>query len=195
MKARLCIAAAALAAFALSGCVTYDTAGAAAPGGYYSGRPSTDYYYYGDYGYGYPAYGYGVYGSYGYYGYPSYYYGYPYGRGHYRPPPRPPHGNGHDHPPPPGNNNGNHRPPPWRAPAPGRESSDGRPTVRPVVLPQQVRPRQALPDANNAPNRPPQRFQPQQVQRPAPAARPMRPAGSESRRIERRPTVRDARKD
>ena len=44
MKARHLLAAA-LAASALSGCVTYDTVGARAPGGYYSGRPYTEYYY------------------------------------------------------------------------------------------------------------------------------------------------------
>ncbi|MFT4257709.1 MAG: hypothetical protein QM599_12250 [Pseudoxanthomonas sp.] len=152
MKARHCIAAA-LAAFALSGCITYDTSGASAPGGYYSGRPGTQYYY--D-GYGYPIYGYGYYGYYGYYDYP-YYYRHNGGR-YYRPPPRPAQGQG----------NGNDRVPPWRAPATNRDSA--RPGVRPV---------QPVQDAQTQPSRPVQSVQ---SSRPARSVSPARIHRSESRR-------------
>lgn len=64
----------AVASLALGGCATYDYVGDTAPGGYYHGRPSTQYYdpYGGYYG------GVGVYGGYGYGGYRGYYpyYGY-----------------------------------------------------------------------------------------------------------------------
>lgn len=87
MKMRLLTAV--FAAAALSGCATYDYIGGGAPGGYYYGRPSVEYY--GPYGesYGYGYYGYYPYSYYGYYGYYPYYY-YPYYL--YRPyrPPRPP---------------------------------------------------------------------------------------------------------
>lgn len=123
MKARHLLVAA-LAAAALSGCVTYDHVGARAPGGYYSGRASTDYYY-------------GPYGSYGYYGYPSYgyyghgYYGYPYSRYPYYPYPSRPH---HPRPPRPGDDDrDDNRPPPWRGP--GNANAQPRPpaqSVRPL---------------------------------------------------------------
>ncbi len=102
----------------LSGCATYDYAGGSAPGGYYHGRPSVEYYgpYGGGYGYyGYPSSGYiGGYTGYGYsrpyYGYGSGYYPYrPYHRPH-RPPARPDHG-GHNPPPP---TSQVKRAPPWR---------------------------------------------------------------------------------
>lgn len=156
MKARHLVVAA-LAAVALSGCVTYDHASARAPGGYYSGRASTDYYYgpYGSYGYGYPAYGY--YGSYGHYGYPTY--GrYPYyvpHRPHYPRPPRPDHDGDRD----------NDRPPPWRGP--GRET-----TVQPRPPVQSVRPLQ--PGEGRAPWRGP-------AAGTAPAPRPAVRAQRESR--------------
>lgn len=112
---RIYLTAVAFASLALGGCATYDYVGDAAPGGYYYGRPSTQYYdpYGGYYG------GVGVYGSYGYYGpyryssYPYYgYYGpyYPYYPHHPRPP-RP----GDNTPKPPTSGGGN-RPPPWRDP-------------------------------------------------------------------------------
>ena len=87
----------AVASLSLGGCATYDYVGDTAPGGYYHGRPSTQYY--DPYGGGYYGGG-GVYGSYGYgspYGYRGYYpyYGYygpyyPYYPPHHHPrPPRP----------------------------------------------------------------------------------------------------------
>ncbi|MET0815578.1 MAG: hypothetical protein ABWX88_10340 [Pseudoxanthomonas sp.] len=128
MKMRLLTALFATAA--LGGCATYDYAGGSAPGGYYYGRPTTEYY--GPYGagYGYGAYGYGGYGGYGYgyspYGY-SYYGGYypyyPYRPHHPRP--------GHDHDPdddrPPSQGG---RPPPWRRPD-GRYQETGQVMIPP----------------------------------------------------------------
>jgi len=118
---------AAVLASTLGGCATYDYVGNTAPGGYYSGRPTTQYYDYGAYGsygpygggYVYP--GSSVYlgigsGYYpGYYGYRRYpYYGYynPHYPNYPRPPrpPRPDH-DGDDRPPGP-----SQRPPPWRDP-------------------------------------------------------------------------------
>lgn len=111
------------AAATLGGCATYDYVGSTAPGGYYHGRPSTEYI--GPYTgrYGYPGVGYGTgygYLSYGY-GYPSHYrygYGNPYGHGYYRPPYRPPvivvpPTNPPPTTPPSGSTQ---RPPPWRNP-------------------------------------------------------------------------------
>lgn len=145
MKFRL-LAAATVAAAALTGCVTYDDARSRAPGGYYYGRPSVEYY---GSPYGYPYYG-GGYGS-GYYGY-----GYP--RGYYpggyypaypvypvrpiRPRPPRPGGDHGDHRPPSGPG-GDVRPPtsgrpPWRNPPSGnvqrppRADAAPRP-VRPVT--------------------------------------------------------------
>ena len=114
---RIYLTAVAFASLALGGCATYDYVGDTAPGGYYHGRPSTQYYdpyggYYG--GGGYSSYGY--YGPYRYGGYSSYpYYGYygpyyPYYSHHPRPP-RP----GDNTPKPPTSGGGN-RPPPWRDP-------------------------------------------------------------------------------
>lgn len=129
MKARHLLVAA-LAAAALSGCVTYDHAGARAPGGYYSGRASTDYYYgpygaRGYYGYGYPSYGYYGHGYYGhgYYGYPySRYPYYPYpSRPHHPRPPRPDHDGDRD----------DNRPPPWRGPG-GNADARPRPPVQSI---------------------------------------------------------------
>ncbi|MGH8025385.1 MAG: hypothetical protein ACREO0_01545 [Pseudoxanthomonas sp.] len=125
MKMRLLTALFATAA--LSGCATYDYAGGSAPGGYYYGRPSVEYY--GPYGgsYGYGAYGYGDYYGYGYspyrYGYyGSYYPYYPY-RPHHPRPPRPDHDD--DRPPSQGG-----RPPPWRRPD-GRYQDSGQVMIPP----------------------------------------------------------------
>ena len=62
---RTSLLAIAFASLALGGCATYDYVGDTAPGGYYHGRPSTQYYdsYGGYYGGG------GAYGGYGYGGY------------------------------------------------------------------------------------------------------------------------------
>ncbi len=121
MKLRLLITGV-VAAVALSGCVTYDTAGASRPGGYYQGRPQVRYY--DGYGYGYPSSVYGgyYYGSPYYYGRTNPYYGYygpyyPYYPPH-RPPPRPrPDDGGYK--PPPGSGQGGTRPAPWRDPTRG----------------------------------------------------------------------------
>ena len=135
MKMRLLTALFATAA--LSGCATYDYAGGSAPGGYYYGRPSVEYY--GPYGggYGYGSYGYGGYGYGGGYGYSPYgYYGgyYPYYP--YRPhrPHRPDHND--DRPPSQGG-----RPPPWRRPD-GRYQDSGQ-----VMIP----PRNGIPQAPSQP--------------------------------------------
>jgi hypothetical protein len=141
MKMRLLTAL--LATAALSGCATYDYAGGSAPGGYYYGRPSVEYY--GPYGggYGYGSYGYGGYGGYGYgggYGYSPYgYYGgyypyYPY-RPHRPHHPRPDHND--DQPPP----SQGGRPPPWRRPD-GRYQDSGQ-----VMIP----PRNGVPQAPGQP--------------------------------------------
>jgi hypothetical protein len=127
MKTRLLTAL--FAAAALSGCATYDYAGGSAPGGYYHGRPSVEYY--GPYGgsYGYGSYGYGGYGysPYGYYGgyYPGggYYPYYPH-RPHRPHHPRPDHDN--DRPPP----SQGGRAPPWRHPD-GRYQDSGQVMVPP----------------------------------------------------------------
>lgn len=85
----------ALAIALLGGCVS-DYAYRSDGGGYYYGRPSVEYRYYGGYGgYGYP-YGYQPYGyyPYGYYHRRPYYPGYPYyptRPPYHRPPPRPPY--------------------------------------------------------------------------------------------------------
>lgn len=176
MKARH-LSIAALAAFALSGCVTYDTVGARAPGGYYSGRASTEYYYggYGYGGYGYYPYGYG--GYYGSYGYP-----YPYYRPYYSYPnhhPRPPHRpGGDDH-----GGHGNHdgdsggrdrdenRVPPWRRP--GNLVDDAQRRDRPIRPQNEERfnPRQGSRQGTASSQRPvPQRMQPAPQPRPMPRA-------------------------
>ncbi len=133
-----------LLAAALSGCATYDYTSGSAPGGYYHGRPSVEYYGpYGDsYGYGYPAYGgYGYYGSRGYYN-PRYYYGgyYPY-YPPYRPHrPRPPRD---DHNPPVQGD----RAPPWRRPDGRYQESGG------VMIPPRNR---GVPQAPSQPGQPSQ---------------------------------------
>ena len=135
MKMRLLTAL--LATAALSGCATYDYAGGSAPGGYYYGRPSVEYYgpYGGSYGYGaYDSYGYGGYYapySYGYYG--GYYPYYPY-RPHRPHRPRP--DNDDNRPPSQGG-----RPPPWRRPD-GRYQDSGQ-----VMIP----PRNGVPQAPSQP--------------------------------------------
>lgn len=180
MNKRLVIAAL-FAAATLSGCVSYDYVGRSAPGGYYHGRPSVEYY---D-PYGYPAYGYpysggvSVYGGYGsgryypYYGhYGSYY---PYYRPHYYPrPPRP----GYDKPnppnPPPTARPGN-RPPPWRDPTNGMYRETGQVQIPPrsqrpaTSAPSQVR-------GDNPPRITPRPEPRNEISRPRSAERPVRPA-------------------
>jgi len=181
-----------LAAAALSGCATYDTAGGSGPGGYYHGRPSVDYY--GPYGnaYGYPSYGYPGYGSYSRYGYGPRYYGayggyyggyggyynhpHRYYRPHYPRPPRADHDDDHG--------DRGDRPAPWRRPD-GRYQDTGQvmvpPHARGQVLQapsQQIQARPARPIAAPSPRtssvptapRVEQSRPVQQVQR-APAAR------------------------
>ena len=118
-----------LAAAALNGCATYDTAGGSGPGGYYHGRQSVDYY--GPYGnaYGYPSYGYPGYGGYSGYGsrynegYGGYYHNpHRYYRPHY---PRPPRAD-HDH----DRGDRDDRPAPWRRPD-GRYQDSGEVMVPP----------------------------------------------------------------
>jgi hypothetical protein len=148
----------AFASLALGGCATYDYVGDTAPGGYYHGRPSTQYYdpyggYYGGVG-SYGGYGYG--GPYrysSYYGYPYYgYYGshYPYYPPHHHPrPPRP----GDNTPKPPGNGGSGNRPPPWRDPT-GRWREGG---SQPMVpnRPGQVIPSPSQPRVGEGGYRPP----------------------------------------
>lgn len=177
MKARH-LSIAALAAFALSGCVTYDTVGARAPGGYYSGRATTEYYYggYGYGGYGYYPYGYG--GYYGSYGYPysyyrPYYYSYP---NHYPRPPHRPDDGDHD------GDSGSHdrdenRAPPWRRP--GNLVDDAQRRDRPARLRNEER--SILRQGNRQGIASDQRPVPQRAQ-PAPQPRPMpRATDGESR--------------
>lgn len=182
MNIRLVIAAF-IAAATLSGCVTYDHVGrGAAPGGYYHGRPTTEYY--SPYGYGgypysggvhvYGGYGGGYYGGYPYYGhYGSYY---PYYRPHYNYYPRPPRP-GYDKPrppnPPPTGRPGN-RPPPWRDPTNGAYRETGQ-----VLVP----PRSQRP-ATPAPARITPRPEPRnEVSRPRSVERPARPAVRSAPRI------------
>lgn len=127
---RIYLTAVAVASLALGGCATYDYVGDTAPGGYYHGRPSTQYYdpYGGYYGGGVYS-GYGYYGPYRYGGYSSYpYYGYygpyyPYYPHHPRPP-RP-----GDHTPKPPSTGGGDRPPPWRDPTGRWRESGSHPLV------------------------------------------------------------------
>jgi len=146
----------AFASLALGGCATYDYVGDTAPGGYYHGRPSTQYYdsYGGYYGGGgaYGGYGYGGYGYGGYYGYPYYgYYGshYPY----YPPrPPRPDHNNPPPKPPP-SHGGGGNRPPPWRDPTGRWREGGSQPMVR--GRPQQVAPSPSQPRVDGGGYQPP----------------------------------------
>lgn len=190
---RTSILAIAFASLALGGCATYDYVGDTAPGGYYHGRPSTQYY--DPYGGGYYG-GVGVYGSYGYggpyryngyYGYPYYgYYGsyYPYYPPHHHPRPRP----GDNTPKPPPSGNGN-RPPPWRDPT-GRWREGGSQPMIPS-RPNQVTPSPSQPRVGEGGYRPPRvtpapsaprtAERPQRVERAAPrverSAPPSRPSG------------------
>ena len=187
MKLRLLTALFATAV--LGGCATYDYAGGSAPGGYYHGRPSVEYY--GPYGggYGYGAYGYGGYGygsGYGY-GYPPYGYGYyggyypyyPY-RPHHPRPPRPDHDN-------------NDRPPPWRRPD-GRYQESGQVMIPPrngvPQAPSQPQVRndggrypgiRVRPEGGNQPQRMATPSQPRPMERSRPAERPQSAPRSESR--------------
>ncbi len=170
MKMRLLTAL--FAAAALSGCATYDYAGGSAPGGYYYGRPSVDYY--GPYGggYGYGSYGYD-YGGYGYgYGYSPYrfgYYGgyYPYYP--YRPHnPRPPRPDNDDNRPP----SQGGRPPPWRRPD-GRYQDSGQVMIPPRngIVPQAPSQPQIRNDGGQYPGmrvRPEGGSQPARVSTPSP---------------------------
>jgi hypothetical protein len=181
MKMRLLTAIFATAA--LSGCATYDYAGGSAPGGYYYGRPSVEYYgpYGGGYGYGaygYDGYGYGGYGGYGYspYGYYGGYYPY-YPYRPYRPHrPHPDHDD--DRPPSQGG-----RPPPWRRPD-GRYQDSGQVLIPPrngvpqVPSQPQVRPdggrypgMRVRPEGGNPQPRMSSPSQPRQMERPQPAQR------------------------
>jgi len=126
---------AAVFATALSGCATYDYAGGSAPGGYYHGRPTTEYYgpYYG--GYGYPGTSIYIGSGYGYYGYSRYpYYGhynpyYPYYPPRYRPPR--PHDPGHGQKPPKPPTGSGNRAPPWRDPTNGAWRESGQVMIPP----------------------------------------------------------------
>jgi hypothetical protein len=187
MNKRLVISAI-FAAAALSGCVSYDYVGRSAPGGYYHGRPSVEYYSpYGQPGYGYPYSGgvsvYGGYGSGGYYGYPYYgHYGsyYPYYRPNYYYSPRPPRpDHNHPRPPkPPGN-----RPPPWRDPTNGAYRESGQVLVPPRSQhqPQYQRPTRPAPSSSQIRGDNPPRITPRQeprneVTRPRSVERPTQPA-------------------
>ncbi len=177
---RIYLTAVAFASLALGGCATYDYVGDTAPGGYYHGRPSTQYYdpYGGYYG------GVGVYGSYGYYGpyryssYPYYgYYGpyYPYYPHHPRPP-RP----GDNTPKPPTSGGGN-RPPPWRDPT-GRWREGGSQPMIPN-RPGQVAPAPSQPRVGEGGYRPPRVMAPPSA--PRTAERPQRMERSAPSRMER----------
>lgn len=154
----------------LGGCATYDYVGNSAPGCYYHGRPSTQYYDYGPYGSGYLYPGTSIYlgiGSGGYY--PGYRY-YPY-YGHYNP--YYPHYRPHPRPPRPDNNGGGHdrdkRPPPWRDPT-GQWRESGRVMIPPrtpatPVPPARSEPRRVM----SQPSAPRMRSEPPRVSSPQPA--------------------------
>lgn len=190
---RIYLTAVAFASLALGGCATYDYVGESAPGGYYHGRPSTQYYdpYGGYYGGGYGSYGsYGGYGYYGPYRYSSYpYYGYygpyyPYYPHHPRPP-RP-----GDNTPKPPSTGGGDRPPPWRDPTGRWRESGSHPQVPqrpPPGLPAPGQPRvgeggyrsprvTAPPSAPRTAERPQrmERSAPPRMERSEPAPRPSR---------------------
>ncbi len=205
----------AFASLALGGCATYDYVGDTAPGGYYHGRPSTQYYdpyggyyggsVYGGYGYGGP-YRYGGYSSYPYYGY----YGshYPY----YPPrPPRPRPDDNNPPPRPPPTSGGGNRPPPWRDPTgrwreggsqpmvPGRPAQVAPSPSQPRVgegsyRPPRVTPSPSMPRSAERPQRmeraaPPPRMErqapPARMERPAAPSRPMPRDDGGSRQLER----------
>jgi hypothetical protein len=187
MNKRLVIAAL-FATATLSGCVTYDHVGrGAAPGGYYHGRPTTEYY--GPYGYGgYPYSGgvsiYGGYGGGGYYGgYPYYgHYGpnYPYYRPNYYP--RPPHYGHNPRPPkPPTTTKPGNRPPPWRDPTNGAYRETGQVLIPPRSQPQYQRPARPAPSSSpirgdNPPRITPRQEPRQEISSPRSMERPARPA-------------------
>jgi hypothetical protein len=184
-------------ATALSGCATYDYTSGSAPGGYYHGRPTTEYY--GPYGggYGYPGGGTSIYigSGYGGYGYPGYgysrypYYGHynPY-YPHYRPPYRPsrPHNPDHGHQPPRPPSGSGKRPPPWRDPTSGAWRESGQVMIPPrhenrvVPAPGAPRVRSDVPrQMPTAPRQAPssrvervERSQPAVERRPAPRSHP-----------------------
>lgn len=192
----------AVASLSLGGCATYDYVGDTAPGGYYHGRPSTQYY--DPYGGGYYGGG-GVYGSYGYgspYGYRGYYpyYGYygpyyPYYPPHHHP--RPPRPGDSDKPP-----GGGNRPPPWRDPTGRWREGGSQPMVpnragqalpspsQPRVggggyRPPRVMPAPSAPRASERPQRMErmERQAPARIERPAP---PPRPSGRSDNTIRQR---------
>lgn len=198
---RIYLTAVAFASLALGGCATYDYVGDTAPGGYYHGRPSTQYYdpYGGYYGGGGVYSGYGYYGPYRYGGYSSYpYYGYhgpyyPYYPSHPRPP-RP------DTPKPPGGGGGN-RPPPWRDPtgrwhergshpqipqqAPQGVPAPGQPRVgEGGYRPPRVAPSPSAPRTAERPQRM-ERSAPSRMERSEPAPRPQRRPDNAIRQQER----------
>lgn len=195
MNKRLVIAAL-FAAATLSGCVTYDHVGrGAGPGGYYHGRPTTEYY--GPYGYGgYPYSGgvsiYGGYGSGGYYGgYPYYgHYGpsYPYYRPHYYP--RPPyHGHNPRPPKPPPTSRPGNRPPPWRDPTNGAYRETGQVQIPPRSQPQYQRPAPSssqIRGDNNPPRITPRPEPRNESSRPRSMERPSQPAVRSAPRVRTR---------
>ncbi|MCF7221740.1 hypothetical protein [Marilutibacter chinensis] len=178
----------ALAVALLGGCVS-DYAYRSDGGGYYYGRPSVEYRYYG--GYGYP-YGYGGYG-YGYrpYGYPygyhyrPYYPGYPYypyRPPYHRPPYKPPHRHDDDR-----------GKPPWRdldrISREHRDRNEPRPRIVPrgdLTRPAPPMSRPLPPNRSSGPRPVPQRVappsvnQPPRVHAPRPAPPVSRPAPSRS---------------
>lgn len=174
-----------LATTALGGCVTYDHVGRDAPGGYYYGRPTVEYY--DPYG-GYSPYGGGV-SVYGRYGYGGYYGGYPY-YGHYgpyypyyrphHPPPRPPRP-GDDTPNPP-TSGPSKRPPPWRDPTNGAYRESGQVMIPPrfrqpaVPAPSSPQVRREAPSSGVSRPSPQPRSEVARPRAAERAARPSRPA-------------------
>jgi hypothetical protein len=190
MNKRLVIAAL-FATATLSGCVTYDHVGrGAAPGGYYYGRPTTEYY--DPYGYGgYPySGGVSIYGGYGSGGYGYTYYGhygsyYPYYRPHYYPrPPRP--GDGRPPPPnPPPTARPGNRPPPWRDPTRGAYRETGQVLIPPRSQPQYQRPAPSSSQirGDNPPRMVPRHEPRNEVSRPRSIERADRPAVRSAPRV------------
>lgn len=187
---RTSLLAAVFASTLLGGCATYDYVGNTAPGGYYHGRPTTEYY--SPYGY-YDGYygGVGVYsGPYRYrgsYGYPYYgYYGsyYPYYRPHHHP--RPPRPGDNDNKPPPTSGGGN-RPPPWRDPTGRWREGGSQPLVPNRSSPASPAPSQPRMSGGYQPPRvTPSPSMPRTAERPRTMERPAAPRAERSApRVER----------